>query len=511
VARGRKAKGFESPLSPEEERILAETIASLRWDPLGFANFNYPWGTDDLLGFNGPKTFQREILTLVGSHLQNPATRYIPFKCAIGSGKGIGKTALISILIHWGLSTCVDTKIRVTANTDTQLRLVVWSEVLKWHRLGINSHWFDAAATSVSSRLPGFEKTWRADAMTWSTQNLEAFAGFHNYGKRLIAIVDEGSGVDDGVFDSIKGFLTDDNTELLVFVFGNPTKTYGYFYDIFHNENDWYKFKIDSRTVEGINRSNIDSIIREHGEDSDIFKVTVAGEFPSQSFEQYVEKDIVDAALTREVLRETQYKAPVIIGCDPAWTRDEVVITVRQGLWCKVLEVFTKRDGQNDEIIANKLAFWEDEYQADKVFIDMGWGTGVKTVGDQMNRKWELVAFGSSSPSPTHANLRAHLMTELKKWLKDGGSLGGDRELAEEIQMPERRTTKKGLVLVESKDDMKSRLKSAYKSPGRLDSLMMTFHKKIKKKPLAETWTASDYILGGRTARHSYDDYDPRS
>jgi hypothetical protein len=509
MARGRKSSKFESPLSPEDEKKLSETIASLRWNPLGFTLFNYPWGEDALLGFDGPKTFQREILNLVGNHLLNPETRYVPLKVAIASGKGIGKTALIAMLTHWGLSTCIDTKIRITANTDTQLRLVVWAEMLKWHRLGLNAHWFDGAATSISSRLPGFEKTWRADAMTWSTQNLEAFAGFHNYGKRLIAIVDEGSGVDDGVFDSIKGFLTDANTELLVFVFGNPTKTYGYFHDIFTNDNnDWYKVKIDSRTVEGINKSNIESIIKEHGEDSDIFKVTVAGEFPSQSFEQYIDQELIDSALKREVLRESQYKEPVILTCDPSWSKDEVAITVRQGLWCKVLEVFTKSSGQNDEVIANKLAYWEDEYSADKVVIDMGYGTGVKSLGDTMNRKWELVAFGSSSPSKTHANLRSHMMTELKNWLKGGGSLGGDHELAREIAMPERRTTKKGLVLVESKDDMKSRLKAAYKSPGRLDSLMMTFFKKVRKRPSHEAWSASDYVLGRR--QPTYDDYDPR-
>lgn len=41
---------------------------------------------------------------------------------ARASGHGIGKSAFISMLINWGMSTCEDCKVVVTANTDNQLR-----------------------------------------------------------------------------------------------------------------------------------------------------------------------------------------------------------------------------------------------------------------------------------------------------------------------------------------------------------------------------------------------------
>lgn len=486
MARGRKAQSFKSALTEADEKMVADLIGRTRWDPHGFSLAAYDWGHGDLIDFHGPKTFQRDVMLKVRDHLTNPLTRYTPFKCAIASGKGIGKTALIAMLINWGLSTCVDTRLRVTANTEDQLRLVVWSEVRKWHNQSLCGHWFNDSATSLYSALPAHEATWRADAVTWSMSNLEAFAGFHNYGKRLIAIVDEGSGIHDGVFDNMEGFLTDANTELLVFVFGNPTKNYGRFYEIFEGKNKdtngWYKLRIDSRTVEGINKEQIASMEREYGIDSDIFKVTVRGLFPSTSFEQFVSTELISEAVKRDVLRESQYRAPCILGVDPAHSQDDIAIVARQGLWSQVCEVFKKTAQENDELIANRVAYWEDELQADAVNIDLGWGTGVKTVGDMMNRKWRLIAFGASSPENTTRNMRAYMYSELRKWLKDGGSLNGDDTLGKEIGMPERRTDGQGRILIESKDDMKKRLGKAYYSPGRADGLALTFARPVVKK-----------------------------
>ena len=122
-----------------------------------------------------------------------------------------------------------DTRIVVTANTDTQLRTKTWPEVTKWLRLLINRDWFKATATAVFSTETRHERLWRADAIPWSEENTEAFAGLHNKGRRVIVIFDEASGISDRIWEVSEGALTDEGTEIIWLAFGNPTRNTGAF------------------------------------------------------------------------------------------------------------------------------------------------------------------------------------------------------------------------------------------------------------------------------------------
>lgn len=112
----------DAALSPEEQ--LIDDIASFTHDPLGYALYAFPWGEDgtELAHASGPREWQADAFREIGEHLQNPATRHQPLMIARASGHGIGKSAFISMLINWGMSTCEDCKVVVTANTDNQLR-----------------------------------------------------------------------------------------------------------------------------------------------------------------------------------------------------------------------------------------------------------------------------------------------------------------------------------------------------------------------------------------------------
>ncbi|MGH6615603.1 hypothetical protein [Sphingomonas sp.] len=90
-------------------------------NPLAHARFTYRWGEGALKGVLGPREWQREVMEVIGKHLDNPETRHTPCRIARASGHGIGKSALIAMLIKWGLDTGVDTRVVITANTETQL------------------------------------------------------------------------------------------------------------------------------------------------------------------------------------------------------------------------------------------------------------------------------------------------------------------------------------------------------------------------------------------------------
>ena len=217
----------------EYEAQLALDIGGFAYDPLGFVLYAFPWGEEGPLFDRKIEDWQRDELEAIGEALKagvsvtDAAARAI--RRAIASGHGIGKSAFVSWVILWAVSTLEDARGVVTANTEAQLKGKTWAELAKWHRLCLCGHWFDCTATALISRLPGHEKTWRVDMVPWSERNTEAFAGLHNMGRRVLLVFDEASAIPDSIWDVSEGALTDDNTEIIWIVCGNPTRNTGRF------------------------------------------------------------------------------------------------------------------------------------------------------------------------------------------------------------------------------------------------------------------------------------------
>ena len=387
-----------------DHKKLAADLAGYALDPYGWVLFAFVWGKGELEGFDGPDQWQREQLEEIGAKLRavgasaESATQTegggrggahsegsaadaagVIIREAIASGHGIGKSAFVAWLILWAMSTFKDTKGVVTANTETQLKTKTWAELAKWFRLcWFASQVFDLTATALFSVSPGHRKTWRIDMVPWSERNTEAFAGLHNKGKRILLIFDEASAIPDVVWEVSEGALTDEGTQIIWCVFGNPTRNTGRFKDCFTGKrrHRWNTRQIDSRTSVFVNRGQIDEWIGDYGIDSDFVKVRVRGMFPAMSARQFISVADVDAAFGRH-LRPDQYGfAPKILTCDPAWEGDdELVMGLRQGLAFKILRTIPKND--NDIQVASIIANLEDSEGADAVFIDAGYGTGI--------------------------------------------------------------------------------------------------------------------------------------
>jgi hypothetical protein len=464
------------------EDELIEEVASFAHDPKGWMRFAFPWGEEgtELEKESGPRKWQDEVADAIGKHLRNPKTRHQPCLVAVASGHGIGKSADIGMLINWAMSTCADTKVVYTANTESQLRTKTSPEIGKWFRLSITSHWFVATATAVHSVDPEHEKTWRADAVTWSKNNTEAFAGLHNKRKRIIVIFDEGSAIDDKVWEVTEGALTDEDTEIIWIVYGNPTRATGRFRECFRKyKHRWKTWQIDSRDVEGTNKEQIARWEKDYGgPDSDFFKVRVRGMFPSASFKQFISETDVDAAYGRH-LREDEYNfAPKILTVDPSWEGDdEFVIGLRQGLAFKILARYAKND--NDNQMGAIVARFEDEEEADAVVVDGGFGTGIISYGRTLKRNWHIVWFSGASPDPGCLNIRAYMWKCARDWLKEGGCIPADPVLKDELTAPETVSRMDGKIQIESKSDMKAR---GIPSPNRADALCLSFAVSVSSK-----------------------------
>lgn len=399
--------------SPEEQ--LIEDIASFTHDPLGYAYYAFPWGEvgGELEEYNGPRQWQAEVLNEIGEHLRNPKTRHQPLLLARASGHGIGKSAFISMIIKWGMDTCEDCKVVVTANTENQLRTKTWPEIAKWQRLSLTNNWFTCTKTAIYSNDPNHANAWRADAVPWSENNTEAFAGLHNKGKRIILVFDEASNIADLVWEVAEGALTDE-------------------------------------------------------------------------------------AMKRIVTQAEVAHAPVIIGVDPAYSGiDDAVIYLRQGLFSKCL--WTGFKTTDDVVMAKRIADFEDQYKADAVHIDFGYGTGIHSIGTSWGRVWRLVKFGGASTDPQMLNKRGEMYNSVKTWLKIGGAID-DQETADDLSCGEYKVRViDSKIVLEDKTEIKKRLG---RSPGKGDALALTFAYPVTK-------IDRNYSSLHSGANVSNSDYDP--
>jgi len=399
------------------------------------------------------------------------------------------------MVIKWALDTCANTRIVCTANTDGQLKSKTVPEVTKWANLSLTSDWFTHTATAFSSNEPDCQKSWRCDFVPWSKDNSEAFAGLHNEGKRIVIVFDEASAIDDRIWEVTEGALTDANTEIIWLAFGNPTRNTGRFRECFRKFSKyWITRNIDSRDVPGTNKSLFERLVDQYGEDSDVVKIRVKGQFPSQSARQLYSTDLVDAAWGRH-LRDDQYNfAPKIIAVDPAWEGDDdTVIGMRQGLKVEILKVLPKNS--NDIEIANLIARYEDQHDADAVFIDGGYGTGIVSAGRTMGRNWQLVWFNGKSSRLDCVNKRAEMYMNVADLLAEGLAFPKDQELYDEMISAEVMTTLDGKIKLPPKSETKELIG---RSPNKLDMVAISTAFPVANK-LAKGLQSSQ-----RVAQNSY-------
>ncbi len=483
---------------------LAAELAKYVSDPYGWVLYAFPWGEpgSELACYSGPDKWQEDILKGIGRRLSRASQDGAIIREATASGHGIGKSTLVAWLILWAVSTFEDTRGVVTANTEKQLVTKTWPELAKWFRLcwftgavlGTRSGLFEVTARAIYSSYPEHQKTWRIDQVPWNERNTEAFAGLHNKGRRILLVFDEASAIPDRIWEVSEGALTDEGTEIIWCVFGNPTRNSGRFKDCFTGPHAarWISRQVDSRTCALTNKGQIKQWADDYGEDSDFFKVRVRGVFPSMSARQFISVADVDAAFGRH-LRIDQFDfAPKILSVDPAWEGDdELVIGLRQGLAFSILRTIPKND--NDIEIANIIAWLEDEGKADAVFIDAGYGTGIVSAGRTLGRTWQLVWFAGASVDPGCANKRAEMWKLMRDWLKAGGAIPEDSVLYNDLIGPETVARVDGKIQIEPKDAMKKR---GLKSPNRADCLAISFAYPVSargSKPPRPAFALTDY------------------
>lgn len=392
---------------------------------------------------------------------------------SIRSGHGTGKSTIFAWVALWALVCFWDVKIPATAPTAHQLEDILFPEIEKW-RARMLEPWRSAILVKsdkvVMEGTPGF-----VAARTGRKENPEALQGFH--ADNLIFLIDEASGIPEQIFEVARGALSTEGARILMAA--NPTRLSGYFYNSHHKARElWTRFRFSCLDSPRVSPAYAKEIAEEYGEDSDMYRVRVLGEFPHASEMQFMPGDVVEAAMGRHLREEMFDFAPVVIGVDVAlFGGDRSVVFLRQGLMSKIL--YQKR-GVKPEELAARVAMFEDEYKADAVIVDAtGVGEGVMSSLRLMNRSPIAFYAGERSLLDNCHNRRAEVWYKMRKWFYEGGAIPDDSDLRDDLVGPEYSTNSRGQIQLERKQDMKKR---GLASPDLADALAVTFGAEVRAK-----------------------------
>jgi hypothetical protein len=459
-----------------KEQLISD-IGGFTHDPLGFVLYAFEWGKGELEKYpHGPDVWQREVLNDIGEKLKQgyaPDAAVMAVLESVSSGKGVGKSCLIAWLILWAISTFEDTRGIVTANTDTQLRTKTWPELSKWYRCCITRDWFTLTATSIYSVDKDHEKTWKIDAIPWSKENTEAFAGLHNKGKRILLVFDEASAIDDKIWEVADYALTDSDTEIIWVACGNPTRNTGRFIECSGKyRHRWKSYSVDSRTVRITNKAQIAQWIEDEGEDSDVIRVNVRGLPPRSSMLEFIGPEDVDKCMAYRA--ESYESFPVIIGMDCARFGDDYnTIYTRQG---RKVKFHRKWRGLDTQQSAAYLVEAFSDTGAEVAFVDGGGpGGGVIDRAKVLigpDKVIEINFGGEARDKARYANKRAEMWGDARDAMRAGLELPNEPELRTDLLGPLYTFTNKQQILLEKKSDMKKR---GLASPDHGDGFVLTF------------------------------------
>lgn len=432
---------------------------------------------EDIIGAT-PDPEQAEILRSVA---KNPMT-------TVRSGHGVGKSTVEAWVVIWFITTRPFPKIPCTAPTQHQLFDILWAEVSKWIRNN-KALQNELIWTKEKVYMRGYPEEWFAVARTASKP--DALQGFH--ADDVLYIIDEASGVSDDIFEPVLGALSTPGARLLMC--GNPTQLSGFFYDS-HNKNraSYKTFHIDGRRSKRVSQDFVQTIIRMYGEDSDVFRVRVAGDFPLQEDDIFIPLSLVENSIMTEF---SPRKTPntVHIGCDVArFGDDKTVIGYKTD---EQVTFYKKRQGQDTMKTADDIVMLGEELVSrykltDPIPVkvdDGGVGGGVVDRLRQIKRNnperfWWLdvypVKFGERIRHKHYHDTTTYMMSVVKKLLEPYDENGrkkpvelilpDDNDLVAQLSGRKYTITEASKVKIESKKDVKKR---GQPSPDEADCVLL--------------------------------------
>lgn len=416
---------------------------------------------------------------------------------ATKAGHGTCKTTDLAIAaLHWlstrGMATELgDCRIPCTAPSKHQLQDILWAEMsrqiemMKRNPLGKvfanNLEWKKETIVNLMNPAGNY-----AAARTATKDNTDALQGFH--GAYVLRVIEEASGVSDAAQEVLEGATGTIETKTILA--GNPTRRNGQFYRCFNQDKGFYKTFTRSclNIVHPLLRKEAQRYAarmeKKYGKESNFYRVRVLGEFPLADDDTYIPIYWAEAARDRQMFPQNSYD--LVYGVDVARSlnRDRSVIAKRRGEQFLPYHIMRYNDTMK---IVRDVAQMADKEKPKAIFVDViGVGGGVYDRLKQLG--YPAIPVNSAETismefPEKYSRLRDELWGKMRDWLENGrGKLwdNEDNDLIGELSTPTARILEGGKVKVESKDEMRERLKKnggdeSNGSPDIADAHIMTF------------------------------------
>lgn len=415
---------------------------------------------------------------------------------ALRSGHKVSKSTSDAILALWWAQTRWRGIVVMTATAGHQLADILWPEVCRVYdnapvplggKLSRDYH--------VGLRFPGGRRVFGKKP---EDTNPEAFAGVSS--PNVLYLIDEASGFPDALIEAAWGNLGGGGKMVAT---GNPTRTSGWYYEAFHEKAGlWHPIHIDSREspnitgkeppIPGLATAQWEAdMARNFGRGSPAYSVRVEGNFPRAGDCTVNSLELIEAAKDRDRARHEagEHAAGELrFGLDVGRTGDDpsVLCAVRGNVAVR----FDSKQGQEGDVVAGWVLSIVSDLRTDDdvrplVRIDLiGVGTSVY---DHLKHERSIRAVGvnvseNANDPKRYQRKRDELWFAGQDFLKDGGSIPhDDAELHGELSAARYSFDARGRYVVESKDEMKARLK---RSPNRADA----FNLAVSSDPVADAF-----------------------
>ncbi len=463
-------------LSPEKASIL---LNDWRTAPQTFMH--------DVLGINKIWQLQADLIKACIRAFETGQDIYV------GSGHSLGKDYICAAISLWFLHCYRPSIVIQTAPTDRQVKKVMYGETL--------SHWYnrkmDLGGQTFANPYIEFQKDkWYLIGFTTKETGASKeaqggkFSGFHS--QNMCIIVSEAQAIEDNIVDQIDGVIASATGKRLVIYIGNPTRAKGRFAkglrdkknNIVFNfsclDNPNYKHR--KEMIPGLaSYAWVEDKRRKWGEDDPRWYGRVLGQIPETSVNTVLGADEIEHMKSRHGFL-SQHAANAGVSLDPAGEGidDNIMMGGNGG---EILETVakTKVPPSTSAIKAVELC---KGINGSFIIIDCdGVGIGtyqeLKKLSPHYLNGIQIIKFHGSAPSEfevdgkrVYQNMRAEAAFVTKQRGKDGRAAldVGDSELIEDLGEEEYFTNKRGLIQIESKEDIKDRLE---RSPGRGDAYKM--------------------------------------
>lgn len=472
-------------LNSIEESLRNRLIAQIEGNNFyrgeeGIVRFVY-----DVIGAKKVHGYQEEILReFVRNH-----------RAAIRAPHGAGKSCLSSWAVLWLMGVYppeVDVKVVTTASAWRQLEKFLWPEIRKW---GSQTDWsMLGLKVRLNRELLGLNfRLNNKEAFAAASDNPAMIEGAH---ATVIGYVfDEAKAIPEGTWDAAEGAFSQEGLEgheAYALAISTPGDEEGRFYQIHQRKkglDDWWvrHITLEEAIVAGqISQTWADQRKRQWGEDSDVYKRRVLGEFSSSSSSSVIPLSWIELANERWLAWQDEHeisKEPEFIGVDPARFGDDFTAIARfRDFTCLSIDYVS----QMDTVEIAKRVMDMDPLQTKPTAVDsIGIGAGVV---DRM-REGGYIVLAVNTSEPTYwtdvsgeikfLNLRAYLWWLMREYLDPNMprdqliALPPDEKLIADLASPKWTETSRGLIQIESKKQLRKRLG---RSPDSADSVLLALY-----------------------------------